>query len=29
VLDEIVSRLHDVLSDAGVHMGLGTTAGVA
>ncbi|HWI73173.1 MAG TPA: aminotransferase class III-fold pyridoxal phosphate-dependent enzyme [Baekduia sp.] len=25
VLDEIVERLHDVLSDAGVEMGLGTT----
>jgi adenosylmethionine-8-amino-7-oxononanoate aminotransferase len=29
VLDEIVGRLGDVLADAGVHMGLGTTAGVA
>jgi adenosylmethionine-8-amino-7-oxononanoate aminotransferase len=29
VLDEIVARLGDVLTDAGVHMGLGTTAGVA
>jgi len=29
VLDDIVARLNDVLSDAGVHMGVGTTAGVA
>ena len=29
LLDEIVARLGDVLTDAGVHMGLGTTAGVA
>jgi adenosylmethionine-8-amino-7-oxononanoate aminotransferase len=29
VLDDIVARLGDVLTDAGVHMGLGTTAGVA
>jgi adenosylmethionine-8-amino-7-oxononanoate aminotransferase len=29
VLDEIVERLADVLGDAGVEMGLGTTAGVA
>jgi adenosylmethionine-8-amino-7-oxononanoate aminotransferase len=29
VLDEIVARLGDVLTDAGAHMGLGTTAGVA
>jgi adenosylmethionine-8-amino-7-oxononanoate aminotransferase len=29
VLDDIVGRLGDVLTDAGVHMGLGTTAGVA
>jgi adenosylmethionine-8-amino-7-oxononanoate aminotransferase len=26
LIDEIVARLHDVLSDAGVHMGLATTA---
>jgi adenosylmethionine-8-amino-7-oxononanoate aminotransferase len=29
VLDDIVGRLGDVLTDAGAHMGLGTTAGVA
>jgi adenosylmethionine-8-amino-7-oxononanoate aminotransferase len=29
VLDDIVARLGDVLTDAGAHMGLGTTAGVA
>jgi adenosylmethionine-8-amino-7-oxononanoate aminotransferase len=29
VLDEIVERLAEVLGDAGVEMGLGTTAGVA
>lgn len=29
VLDDIVARLNDVLTDAGVHMGVGTTAGVA
>jgi adenosylmethionine-8-amino-7-oxononanoate aminotransferase len=29
VLDDIVARLHDVLSDAGAHMGVGTAAGVA
>jgi adenosylmethionine-8-amino-7-oxononanoate aminotransferase len=29
VLDDIVARLGDVLTDAGVHMGVGTTAGVA
>ena len=29
VLDEIVARLGDVLTDASAHMGLGTTAGVA
>jgi adenosylmethionine-8-amino-7-oxononanoate aminotransferase len=29
LLDEIVARLGDVLTDAGAHMGLGTTAGVA
>lgn len=29
LLDEIVARLGDVLTDASAHMGLGTTAGVA
>jgi adenosylmethionine-8-amino-7-oxononanoate aminotransferase len=29
VLDDIVARLHDVLSDAGAHMGLSAAAGVA
>ena len=29
LLDQIVERLGDVLTDASVHMGLGTTAGVA
>jgi adenosylmethionine-8-amino-7-oxononanoate aminotransferase len=29
VLDDIVGRLSDVLTDASAHMGLGTTAGVA
>jgi adenosylmethionine-8-amino-7-oxononanoate aminotransferase len=29
VLDDVVARLGDVLTDAGAHMGLGTTAGVA
>jgi adenosylmethionine-8-amino-7-oxononanoate aminotransferase len=29
VLDDIVARLHDVLSDAGVHMGAGSAAGAA
>jgi adenosylmethionine-8-amino-7-oxononanoate aminotransferase len=29
LLDEIVERLGDVLTDAGAHMGVGTTSGVA